>query len=46
MKHYKSAKILLKFSECQVSLHKFKPPIQDFLAMVLVLNFTSFHATV
>jgi len=27
---------LIKFSECQVPLRKFKPPIQDFLAMVLV----------
>jgi len=36
----------IKFSECQVPLRKFEPPVQDFLATVLSFDFTSFHATV
>jgi len=28
----------IKFSECQVPLRKFKPPIQDFLVTVLVFK--------
>ena len=32
----------MKFSECQVLLRKFKPPIQDFLATVLVFNYHIF----
>jgi len=32
------SKNFIKFSECQVPLRKFKPPIQDFLATVLVLK--------
>jgi len=38
MKNYQSVKMLSKFSECQVSLNKFKSPIQDFLAAVLVFK--------
>jgi len=32
------SKDLIKLSECQVPLRKFKPPIQDFLATVLILT--------
>jgi len=32
------SKDFIKFSECQVTLRKYKPPIQDFLATVLVLK--------
>jgi len=32
------SKDLIKFSECQVPLRKFKPLIQDLLAMVLVFT--------
>jgi len=32
------SKDFIKFSECQVRLRKFKPPIQDFLATVLVFK--------
>jgi len=40
------SKDFIKLSESQVRLRKFKPPIQDFLATVLILNSISFHATV
>ena len=40
------SKHFVKFSECQVPLRKFKLPIQDFLAKVLIFNSTSFHAIV
>ena len=40
------SKDYIKLSECQDPLRKFKPPIQDFLATVLIFNCTSFHATV
>jgi len=40
------SKDFIKLSECQVPLRKFKPPIQDFLAMILIFNSISFHATV
>ena len=39
-------KDFIKHSECQVQLQKFKSPIQDFLATVLIFNSTSFHAIV
>jgi len=32
------SKYFIKFSECQVPLCKFKPPIQNFLATVLVFK--------
>jgi len=38
------SKDFIKLSEYQVPLRKFKPPIQDFLATVLIFNSTSFHA--
>jgi len=34
----KISKDFVKFSECQVPIRKFKPPIQDFLATVLVFK--------
>jgi len=40
------SKDFIKLSECQVPLRKFKPPIQDFLAKVLIFISTSFHAIV
>ena len=40
------SKDFIKLLECQVPLRKFKPPIQDFLATVLIFNSTSFHAIV
>ena len=39
------SKDFIKLSECQVPLRKFKPPILDFLATVLIFNSMSFHAT-
>jgi len=35
-------KDFIKFSECQVALRKFKTPIQDFLATVLVFKLHMF----
>jgi len=32
------SKDFIKLSECQVPLRKFKPPIEDFLATVLIFN--------
>jgi len=40
------SKDFMKLSECQVPLRKFKSPIQDILATVLIFDFISFHATV
>ena len=36
------SKDFIKLSECQVPLRKFKPPIQDFLATVLVFKLQIF----
>jgi len=38
MKHYKSVKILSNFQNVKYPLRKFKSPIQDFLATVLVFK--------
>jgi len=38
MKNNKSGEDFIKFSENQVPLRKFKPPMQDFLATVLVFK--------
>jgi len=40
------SKDFINLSECQVPLRKFKPPIQDFVATVLIFKSASSHATV
>ena len=46
MKHYKSVEILSNFLNVKSTCANVEPPIESFLATILVQNLTSFRMTV